>query len=381
MNADVCMPSESSSPRVIVIGSGIAGASVAYALTQRRLRVLILERESQPGYHSTGRSAAHWISSYGPPGVRALTLASRSFLLNPPEGFCEAPLMRPRATMEVAVPGQEHLLEAAWQVARATTPNGAALLSAEETIARVSVLQPDRVAGAVWQPDAFDIDVNALHQGFLRAARRQGATLRTDAEVVAIERCGSHDGNDSDVGSDSGHAWRLRLRDGTQIEAPVIVNAAGAWCDVLAQLAGVAPIGLQPRRRSAFTFTPPAGVATQDWPLVAAVDESWYFKPDAGMLLGSPANADPVEPHDVQPDEMDIAIAIDALETATTMEVHPKRPWAGLRSFTAGGELVIRMAEDAPGFFWLAGQGGYGIQTSPAASQEAATLICGWLRG
>jgi D-arginine dehydrogenase len=373
MNADVCVPSESSSPQVIVIGSGIAGASVAYALTQRRLRVLILERESQPGYHSTGRSAAHWISSYGPPGVRALTLASRSFLLNPPEGFCEVPLMRPRATMEVAVPGQEHLLEAAWQVARATTPNGAALLSAEETIARVSVLQADRVAGAVWQPDAFDIDVNALHQGFLRVARRQGATLRTDAEVIAIER-------DSDTGSDSGHAWHLTLRDGTQLEAPVIVNAAGAWCDVLAHMAGVAPIGLQPRRRTAFTFAPPAGVATQDWPLVAAVDESWYFKPDAGMLLGSPANADPVEPQDVQPDEMDVAIAIDALETATTMEVHPRRPWAGLRSFTAEGELVIRMAEDAPGFFWLAGQGGYGIQTSPAASQEAATLICGWLR-
>jgi D-arginine dehydrogenase len=158
----------------------------------------------------------------------------------------------------------------------------------------------------------------------------------------------------------------------------VVVNAAGAWCDVVARLAGVAPIGLVPKRRSAFVFAPPTGVSVASWPAFIGVDESWYVKPDAGMLLGSPANADPVAPHDVQPEELDIALAIDRIETMTTLKiVRPARTWAGLRSFVADGDLVGGFDADAPGFFWLAAQGGYGIQTSAAMGEACAALAAG----
>jgi D-arginine dehydrogenase len=206
--------------------------------------------------------------------------------------------------------------------------------------------------------------------------RHHGGQLLCDAEVTAIDQVAGGTGGDVSRGA----LWRVTLADGRVLEAPLLVNAAGAWCDVIARLAGVAPIGLVPKRRSAFLFAPPAelpAAAVAAWPLVIAADQGWYFKPDAGLLFGSPANADPTEPHDVQPEELDIASGAWAIEQATTMTVRPVRSWAGLRSFVADGDLVGGFAPDAPGFFWCAAQGGYGIQTSAAMGQACAALVLG----
>jgi D-arginine dehydrogenase len=344
----------------LVVGGGIAGASLGYFLAPQA-RVVLLERESQPGYHSTGRSAALFMESYGTPQVRALTKASRAFLERPPEGFVDGPILSPRGAMLVAAPGQAESLDDQWAVFRATSPHGR-LLDAAAACALVPALRRERVLGAVFEPDASDIDVARLHQGYLRGIRRSGGRIVTDAEVMALHRQGDH--------------W-LAVAGARRYAAPVVVDAAGAWCDVVARLAGAAAIGLTPKRRSAFVFAPPAAGGATDWPMFGAIDESWYVKPDAGQLLGSPANADPVEPQDVQPEELDIAIAVDRIETATTLVARPLRTWAGLRSFVADGDLVGGFDPALPGFFWLAAQGGYGIQTSAAMGQACAALIRG----
>ncbi|WPH22048.1 NAD(P)/FAD-dependent oxidoreductase [Variovorax paradoxus] len=358
------MTANSSAPTVadyLVIGGGIAGASVAHWLAPHA-RVILLEREAQPGYHSTGRSAALFMESYGTAQVRALTMASRAFLEHPPEGFSEHPLLTPRGAMMVA--STEHLpeLEAHWKVLRAMN-TGATRLGSEEALAMVPALRPEQVAGAVYEPDAADMDVHAIHQGYLRGMRQAGGKLVCDAGVTAIERIGER--------------WRVTAG-GNVYEAPVLLNAAGAWVDTIAQMAGVQPIGIEPRRRSAFVFAPPEGSSVAHWPMVFGADEGWYIKPDAGMLLGSPANADLVEPQDVQPEELDIAFAIHRIEEATTLAIRrPARTWAGLRSFVADGDLVGGFDPDAPGFFWVAAQGGYGIQTSAAMGEACAALARG----
>ena len=345
----------------LVIGGGIAGASVAHWLAPHA-RVILLEREAQPGYHSTGRSAALFMESYGTPQVRALTMASRAFLEHPPEGFAEHPLLTPRGAMMVA--GTEHLheLEAHWELLRAMDV-GAQRLDGEQAREMVPALRPEQVAGAVYEPDASDMDVHAIHQGYLRGVRRSGGRIVTDAEVRALR----HDGK----------AWTVVTAAGL-FRAPVLVNAAGAWADAVGSLAGAQPMGLQPRRRSAFIFAPPQGLDVSRWPLTCGVAEDWYFKPDAGMLLGSPANVDPVVPHDVQPEELDIALAIDRIQAMTTLEIRrPTRTWAGLRSFVPDGDLVGGWDAKAPSFFQVAAQGGYGIQTSPAMGEACAALVRG----
>jgi D-arginine dehydrogenase len=345
----------------LIIGGGIAGASIGYFLAPHG-RTVLLERESQPGYHSTGRSAALFLESYGTPQVRALTGASRAFLDAPPAGFAEHPVLAPRGCLLVAKPGQEEELEAHWNLLRAMTPQ-ARRLTPDEALAMVPALRRDRLAGAVLEPDAMDMDVHAIHQGYLRGLRRAGGTVACDAELTALVRTGTN--------------WEATTRAGTW-RAPVVINAAGAWCDVVAALAGVPPIGLQPKRRSAFTFAPPPGMDTRAWPCVISADETWYIKQDAGMLLGSPANADPVPPQDVQPEELDIALAIDRIQEMTTLEIRrPARTWAGLRSFVSDGDLVGGFDPAAPGFFWVAAQGGYGIQTSPAMGEACAALARG----
>jgi D-arginine dehydrogenase len=344
----------------IVIGAGIAGASVAYWLAPHA-RVVVLEREAQPGYHSTGRSAALFMETYGPQQVRVLTRASRRFFENPPAGFVEHSLLTPRGSLAVATHDQERQLEEYWEEIGAPATL-AQRLNRLDTCALIPVLRADKVLGAIYEPYASDIDVHALHQGYLRELRRRGG-VRCDSEVTLIERQGSN--------------WSVHCGD-TIFSAPVVLNAAGAWADTIARMAGVAPIGLEPRRRSAFTFAPPVGVATAAWPAVIGAAEDWYFKPDAGLLLGSPANADPVEPQDVQPQEWDIALAIDRIEAITTLTINrPARAWAGLRSFVADGGLVGGFDARAPGFFWVAAQGGYGIQTSAAMGEACAALARG----
>lgn len=345
----------------IIIGAGIAAASAGYWLAPHG-RVVVLEREAQPGYHSTGRSAALFMESYGTPQVRALTMASRDFLQNPPPGFAEHPLISPRGAMLVAAHGQQAELDEQWDVFRSVTPR-AKKLGTAEVCALVSVMRPEKVLGAVLEPDAADMDVHAIHQGYLRGLRQAGGKVICDAPVTGLTRVNGE--------------WQVEAG-GAIYQAPVVLNAAGAWADDIGRLAGAAPIGLQPKRRSAFIFQPPEGVPFAHWPMVAGMGENWYFKPDAGMLLGSPANADPVAPHDVQPEELDIATAIHSIGEMTTLTIRrPTRTWAGLRSFVNDGDLVGGFDPDVPGFFWVAAQGGYGIQTSAAMGEACAALARG----
>jgi D-arginine dehydrogenase len=349
---------------IAIVGAGIAGAAAAYFTLQAapQARVLLLEREAQPGLHSTGRSAAMFEESYGPAPVRALTRASRRFLQQPPPGFAEVPLLRPRGALFVAAADRLAPLRTLLDTLRAEGV-AAEWLATDAAQAMCPALRPEAVAAAVLDPGAADIDVHALHQGFLRNARAAGARLQCGAGVQALRR--------------TPQGWQLHTAAG-EFSAVRVINAAGAWADELAASAGLVPVGLQPKRRSAFVFEPPAGHDVTHWPLVIDIDESFYFKPEAGLLLGSPANADPVPPHDVMPEELDIATAIHRIEAATTLQIRrPRRTWAGLRSFVPDGSLVIGADPLEPAFLWLAAQGGYGIQSSVAAGQLAASQALG----
>lgn len=353
---------------VVVVGAGMAGASVAWQLVQaqRSPAVLVLERESQPGYHTTGRSAALYEEHYGPAQVQALTRASRAFYEQPPPGFAAAPILGPRGVLYVGTAGQKALLDAAYAEAVVHAP-AARRLGAAQLKALVPCLNTEVLVDGFGDDGARDIDVHGLHQGFLRGLRQRGGQLWCGAEVAALRR--------------EGEVWRLALTDGRQVVARAVVNAAGAWADALAALAGAAPIGLVPKRRSAFTFAVPEGMDAAHWPAVLSIDESWYLKPDAGQLLGSPANADPVAPHDVVPEELDIATGIHRIEECTTLRIRrPSHVWAGLRSFVADGEMVVgwdASPRPVPGFFWLAAQGGYGIQSAFGYSLLARNLLLG----
>jgi len=346
---------------ILIVGAGMAGASAAYFMAPHA-KVIVLEREPQPGYHATGRSAALYSETYGNATVRAITTASRPFYFDPPEGFSPYPLVTPRGALIVGAATDHDALRQTLDAMRALVPNIAWWTQAQ-ILQRVPVLKPEAAVYGVFEPDAMDMDVHGIHQGFLRGAKAAGAQLVCDAGVRQIR----HDGR----------AWYVETAVG-QFSAPVLVNAAGAWCDELAQLAGVRPVGLVPMRRTAFNCEVPSSVQIQDWPLVIDAAETFYFKPDAGLLLVSPANADPVPAQDVQPEEIDVAIAVDRMETATSLQIRQvRRKWAGLRSFVADKTPVVGFAPDAPGFFWLAGQGGYGIQTAPAMGELAAALVRG----
>ena len=347
---------------VLIVGAGMAGASAAYFLAPH-CRVVVLEREAQPGYHSTGRSAAMYSETYGNATVRAITTASKPFYFKPPPGFAEHPLVTPRGALIVGTAADHDHLRSIWQDMRALVPN-VQWWSQADILQRVPVLRPDAAHCGVFEPDAMDMDVHAIHQGFLRGAKAAGAQLVCGAGVQRLWRA-------------SGGGWRVDTAAGSFC-APIVVNAAGAWCDELAQLAGVATVGLVPKRRTAFTTEAPAGCDTSNWPLVIDAHESFYFKPDAGVLLMSPANEDAVDPQDVQPEALDVAIAVDRIETATTLQIRQvRRKWAGLRSFVADKSPVVGFAPGAQGFFWIAGQGGYGIQTAPAMGELAAALVRG----
>jgi D-arginine dehydrogenase len=343
---------------VIVIGGGIAGASLGAALSETR-RVLVLEQESQPGYHSTGRSAALFSEAYGGSAIRALSRASRSFLFEPPSGFADAPLVRSRGTLLIADQAQSETLfrlEAESDLGSVTQRVGAAAAHAI-----CPILSMETLFGALFEPDSADVDVHGLHQGYIRQLRGRGGVVQCDAKVLGLQA--------------GPGGWRVETTQG-RYEAEVVVNAAGAWADEIAWMAGVAPIDLQPLRRTALLTDPPPGCVIDDWPLVMDVEEQFYFKPDAGKLLISPADESPCEPHDVQPEEWDVAVAVDRVERATTLQVSQiSHRWAGLRSFVPDRRPVVGFDTAAPGFFWAAAQGGYGIQTAPGLAETAAALI------
>jgi D-arginine dehydrogenase len=346
----------------LVIGSGIAGASAA-AMLAGRAGVALFERESAHGYHTTGRSAALWSALYGGDPIRALTVASRAFYDSPPEGFAEHTLLRPRGCLYFAGPDQLPRLD---EIAAGASALGIATrrLTTAESVELCPVLIADRVAGGLHERDAMDIDVNALHQGFLRMCRGLGGDVRTEAEVVSLVR-------------DRGE-WSVGLKGGEAVTARVVVNAAGAWADVVAAMAGVAPVDLRPLKRTAFLLDEPDGVAARDWPAMIEADEAFYFKPESGKILVSPCDETPSAPCDAWPEDLDIAECVERLQAAARIPVRRiVRSWAGLRSFVADRTPVIGFDPEAEGFFWLAGQGGYGVQTAPAAGRVAAALAMG----
>jgi D-arginine dehydrogenase len=343
---------------VLVIGAGIAGASVAAHLAQDR-RVALVERESQPGYHSTGRSAALFSETYGNDVVRALSRASRSFFFAPTAGFTDYPLVRQRGALHIA--REDQLPELEKYLALPDVASQSQRIDSPEVLTLCPILRPGYAIGAIYEPLASDVDVHALHQGYLKMVRRSGGALFLDATVLNLGRQRA--------------CWRAQTTAGI-FEAPVVVNAAGAWADEIAELAGVAPLGIVPHRRTAVLIDPPPGRNIDALPNTIDIEEHFYFKPDAGQLFLSPADETPSPPCDAQPDELDVAIAIDRVQTATVLDVvRVRRKWAGLRSFAPDRSPVIGFDSAKDGFFWLAGQGGYGIQTAPAASELANALI------
>jgi D-arginine dehydrogenase len=344
---------------VLIIGAGIAGASAAHALAPH-LRVVVLEREPQAGYHSTGRSAALFSATYGNAPVRALARASRVFLESPPAGFAAHPLLAPRGSIVYGSDAQADGLAARCRELAATGTD-VSMLDGDEVRRRIPVLRAVAAAAGILEPGARDIDVHALHGGFLRGARAAGAAFVMDAEAISLACAGGR--------------WSVETRH-AEYAAPVLVNAAGAWADTLARLAGAAPLGIQPLRRTAIVFESPRHHGLHDWPMATNADETLYFKPDAGRFLASPADQTPTAPCDAQPEELDVATLLDRLERETTFDVaRIASKWAGLRSFAPDRTPVCGFDPRQPRFFWLAGQGGYGIKTSPALSSLAAALI------
>lgn len=339
----------------------MAGASLAYELS-RANRVCLVEAEAQPGFHTTGRSAALFAPSYGGAEIRAITRASHAFFLQPPEGFCDHPLLHPRGCMFIGRADQTGRLD--WMAEEVARSGGeVSRIAAARAFALIPRLRPDYVAGAIFDPHAMDIDVAALHQAFLGGARRAGAVLQTDVRVLRAER--------------RGDLWSVPCGD-AEIEAPVLINAAGAWVDQVAVACGARALGLRPLRRTAVIVDGPEGVDLRAWPTVIDVDEQFYFKPESGRLLLSPADETPTEPCDAQPDEMDIAIAVDRVQGALDIDVRRVRQsWAGLRTFAPDRVPIIGYDPELPQFFWCAGQGGYGIQTAPAMARTAAALAQG----
>jgi D-arginine dehydrogenase len=344
----------------VIVGAGIAGVSVAYHLSPHA-RVLILERENAAAYHTTGRSAALHSETYGSAEIRAITVASGRFYRNPPAGFADHPVLTPRGALIVGRADQSAALDKAQADYAALVPS-VRRIDRAEALKLQPLLRPEAAeGGGVLEPEADDMDVAAIHGGFLRGARAAGCALRLSAELTALERQAGR--------------WSIKLRDGEIVSATNVVNAAGAWADVVGGLAGARTIGLVPKRRTAFTFDAPAGLDIAALPMTIDFDESFYFKPEVGQFLASPADETPSPPCDAQPEEMDIAIAVDRIESATTLSIRRiKNRWAGLRSFVADKNLVVGYDPAVQGFFWLAGQGGYGIQTAAAAGRLAAAL-------
>ena len=335
-------PSESD---IVVIGGGIAGVSVAAELATSR-NVVLVERESQLAYHTTGRSAALYFGSYGHPSTLPLTRASRAWF-DAPE-FTDTPVLTPRGALTVAF--DNHAIP---------TLVGAEVLTADEAIELAPTLDRSRIAGAAYEPEAADMDVATIHQAYVRKLRHHGGEIRTNTPVTGLDRTAGR--------------WKVTTGDAA-LTCDTVVDAAGAWADAVAELAGARPIGIQPKRRTAFMVNAPDG--SRDWPMVTDSAHTFYFKPDGVQLLCSPADETPSPPVDARPEEVDIAIAIERINDVTDLAIRSIRSsWAGLRTFAPDGGMALGFDSHVDGLFWLAGQGGTGIQTAPAAARLAAALI------
>jgi len=345
---------------VAIIGAGMAGASIACEIADQ-CSVIMLEAEDQPGYHSTGRSAAFWTESYGGPQIQPLTTASFDFLNDPPAEFSPTGFLTRRGAVNIARSGEEHLLH---DFMTEFAESGVTMIPWGHD--RIAAIVPNLKPGwdkAVYEPDCCDIDVAALHMAYLRAAKRKGVTLSCNSRMEKIEHVGG--------------AWTI-TGGGHVIRANKIINAAGAWAGAVARLADVTRIEIQPMRRTMVQLrtNPPS---TPDDPLVVALDGSFYFKPEAGGSFWlSPHDETPVAPGDAAPEEWDVALAIERFQSVVDIKVEAvSRKWAGLRSFAPDRLPVYGFDPQQPDFFWFAGQGGFGIQTAPAAAKLAKSIFLG----
>ncbi len=331
----------------LVIGGGIAGLSVGARLSGNST-VTVLEAEDALGYHSSGRSAAMFAPNYGPPSVLTLNQASSAFFET--QGY-----LSPRGWVLVGGKDQRNVFE------QDTMHLGGEQISIDEAIRLVPILNPKTVGYAAHSMDESDIDTDRMMQDFARTIRRNGGSVLTQQSVKAMRK--------------SGH-WTVEAAE--VFEARNVVNAAGAWVDEIAQMAGIAPIGITPLRRSMARISAPGDHDLRNWPMMLGAGESWYAKPDAGKLIVSPAEADPTTPHDAYADDMVLAEGLARYEDMVTEPVtRLESNWAGLRSFAPDGTLVLGPEPSDPSFIWSAGQGGYGFQTAPAASQLVADLATG----
>jgi D-arginine dehydrogenase len=345
---------------ILIIGGGIAGLSAAAALS-KHARITVLEAEEQIGYHSSGRSATMLHYALGDRLVRALTLASRPFFDDPPASFGDVPLGR---RMPVLIHGREDERPALDEL-QAELSRFAALerLDAAGVHALCPLLREDATHG-IADRNGIRLDPHALLQGNLRELRRRGGELHTGQRVAAITRAEG--------------AWTVTTGKGDRFSAPILVNGAGAWADEMARLAGVRPLGLQPKRRTIITFDAPSGAKLDALPFAKTVGDELYFAPESGRLFASPMDEVPSDPCDAQPDELEVALAAFRMEERTTVKVEQIHSrWAGLRTFTADHHPAVGFASEAEGFFWLAGQGGFGLQTSPAMAAAVESLIAG----
>jgi D-arginine dehydrogenase len=346
---------------VVVVGGGIAGVSVAGELAPEA-RVLVLEREAQPAYHASGRSAAIYIEPYSSDPIFALTMATLPFLREPPDGFTEVPLIEHRGYLLLAPQGTEADVDAyleRWQH-RCTAIEE---ISMDEAHRRLPVLREGYAKRAVYDDNALALDTNEMIQGWLRRVRAHGGAFRGDAEVTAVRR----EGEDFVIESSAGTA-----------RAPILVNAAGAWASLLGRLAGASPLAFVPKRRSAVLVEAPTGQDVSGWPAVSSLQKSFYFKPEGGALMISPADETAVEPADARPEEFDLAVAVDRAEQCAELGVRRfLATWAGLRTFAPDDVPVFGFDPSLPGFYWCAGQGGTGFQTADAAARWCAAEILG----
>ena len=333
---------------IIVIGGGIAGLSAAARLSADA-RVTVLEMESVTGYHTSGRSAALIEENYGAPSVQALNRASI-------QHFDDGQYLTQRGLMIVAARDDEEAFRAD------LAHMGVHEIAPSEATQKVPILNPAKVGFAGYHAEAYDIDTDRLMQDFIRTLRANGGEVITDAIVTEIRQ--------------DSHGWHVQA--GGEYSARTLVNAAGAWADLIAGIAGVTPLGIVPHRRSMARLAAPGGHDTTSWPMFFGTGESWYAKPDAGALLVSPAEEIATHPHDAFADDMTLAEGLDRYQSMVSEAVtRPIATWAGLRSFAPDRTLVLGRDAHVPEFVWCAGQGGYGFQTSPAASALLADLVMG----
>jgi D-arginine dehydrogenase len=346
---------------VAIIGGGIAGFSLAHFLGPHK-KLLILEREDAFGYHATGRSAAEFAFRFHTPLVGKLAALSFPFLNIPPAGFCDTPLLKHRGMILIATEEKRARLEEVFDTQSRSTDR-LSRLSVEGALLQAPILNPDFFTSAFHDPDCWDIEVETLFQGFQRSAKRHGATAHRNAEVLA-----AHHANG---------LWELDTRAG-QFRARSVVIASGAWADETAAMFGATPLGLSPLNRTVINVELPPGRDWSTMPEVQEIDEDFYMKPDAGKLLLSPADENDGAPCDAQPDELGVAWAMHWVNEVTTLRVaRPTHSWAGLRTYARDRAPVIGWDKHVQSVFWLAGQGGFGIQTSPALGRYAADLLLG----